>query len=94
MLIQRAHEQCLFVRSGNFDLNADVVRLTQMNLAGFLNQTVLVQTKVKLEGGRISFVAPEPVHEKIAQHFGQPAGTQSAVQSSSTIGKAKSPVTH
>ena len=78
-------------KSGNFDLNADVVRLTQMNLAGFLNQTELVQTEVKLEGGRISFVAPEPVDEKIAQHFGQPAGTQSVVQSSSTIEKQKAP---
>lgn len=66
-------------RSGNFDLNAGVVRLTQENLAGFLDETELAQTEVKLEGGRISFVAPEPVLEKIAQHFGQPAGRQAGI---------------
>lgn len=61
-------------RSGNFDLNAGVVQLTQEKLAGFLDETELAQTEVKLEGGKISFVAPESVLEKITQHLGQPAG--------------------
>lgn len=61
-------------RSGDFDLNASVIRLTQEKLAGFLDETELAQTEVKLEGGKISFVAPESVLEKITQHLGQPAG--------------------
>ena len=61
-------------RSGNFDLNAGVMQLTQEKLAGFLDETELAQTEVKLEGGKISFVAPESVLEKITQHLGQPAG--------------------
>ena len=61
-------------RSGNFDLNAGVVQLTQEKLAGFLDETELAQTEVKLEGGKISFVAPESVLEKITQHLGLPAG--------------------
>jgi hypothetical protein len=60
-------------RSGNFDLNAGVVRLTQQKLAGFLDETELAQTEVKLVDGKISFVAPESVLEKIRQNFGQPA---------------------
>ncbi|OKO47004.1 hypothetical protein BMH52_17605 [Pseudomonas sp. BTN1] len=61
-------------RSGDFDLNASIVRLTQEKLAGFLDEAELAQTEVKLEGGRVSFSAPEPVLEKIKQHFGQAAG--------------------
>ena len=61
-------------RSGNFDLNAGIVQLTQKKLEGFLDETELAQTEVKLEGGKISFVAPESVLEKITQHLGQPAG--------------------
>ena len=61
-------------RSGDFDLNASVVLLTQEKLAGFLDETELAQTEVKLVGGKISFVAPESVLEKIKQHLGQPAG--------------------
>lgn len=73
-------------RSGNFDLNAGVVQLTREKLAGFLDETELAQTEVKLEGGKISFMAPESVLAKITQHLGQPAG-----RLSSTTGKQKSP---
>ncbi|WP_448675623.1 hypothetical protein MOQ67_23465 [Pseudomonas sp. LY-1] len=65
-------------RSGNFDLNAGIVQLTQKKLAGFLDETELAQTEVKLEGGKISFAAPESVLEKITQHLGQPAGRLSS----------------
>ncbi|EPM57799.1 hypothetical protein A264_19122 [Pseudomonas syringae pv. actinidiae ICMP 19071] len=61
-------------RSGNFDLNAGVVRLTQEKLASFLTETELSQTQVRLVAGKISFEASESVLEKIRQHFGQPAG--------------------
>jgi hypothetical protein len=61
-------------RSGNFDLNAGVVRLTQEKLAGFLDETELAQTEVKIVEGKISFAAPESVLEKIREYFGQPAG--------------------
>lgn len=61
-------------RSGNFDLNAGIVQLTQKKLAGFLDETELAQTQVRLVAGKISFDAPESVLEKIKQHFGQPAG--------------------
>jgi hypothetical protein len=61
-------------RSGNFDLNAGIVQLTQKKLASFLDETELAQTQVKLVAGKISFEAPESVLEKIKQHFGQPAG--------------------
>ena len=65
-------------RSGNVDLNAGIVQLTQKKLAGFLDETEPAQTRVKLEGGRISFVAPESVLEKITRHLGQPAGRLSS----------------
>lgn len=65
-------------RSGKFDLSAGVVRLTQEKLASFLNETELAQTEVKLEGGKINFVAPESVMEKITQHLGPPAGRLSS----------------
>lgn len=65
-------------RSGNLNLNAGVVRLTREKLAGFLNETELSQTEVKLEGGKISFVAPESVLEKITQYLGQPTGRLSS----------------
>lgn len=65
-------------RTGNFDLKAGVVQLTREKLAGFLDETELDQTEVKLEGGKISFLAPESVLEKITQHFGQPAGRLSS----------------
>jgi len=65
-------------RSGNLNLNAGVVRLTREKLAGFLNETELSQTEVKLGGGKISFVAPESVLEKITQYLGQPTGRLSS----------------
>lgn len=61
-------------RSGTFDPNAVVVRLTQQKLAGFLNEEELAQTEVTLEDGKITFNAPDSVLKKIQHHFGQPAG--------------------
>jgi len=61
-------------RSGDLEVNAGVVRLTQEKLAGFLDETELAQTQIKLVAGKISFEAPESVLEKIRQNFGQPAG--------------------
>jgi len=60
----------LIRRSSNFDLNSGVVQLTHEKLTGFLDGAELAQIEVKLEGGKINFVAPESVLEKIAQHFG------------------------
>lgn len=61
-------------RSGNFDVGAGVLRLTQEKLAGFLSEEELAQTEVKLVGGKLTFNAPDFVLKKITQHFGQPAG--------------------
>lgn len=61
-------------RSGNFDLGAGVLRLTQDKLAGFLSEEELAQTEVKLVHGKLTFNAPDSVLKKITQHFGQPAG--------------------
>ncbi|EIK98224.1 hypothetical protein PMM47T1_03134 [Pseudomonas sp. M47T1] len=65
-------------RSGNFDLSAGVVQLPREHLTGFLDETELAQTEVKLEGGKIRFVAPESVLEQITQHLGPPAGRLSS----------------
>lgn len=51
-------------RSGDFDLNAGVVRLMKKKLTGFLDETELAQAEVMPEGGKISFAAPESVLEK------------------------------
>lgn len=61
-------------RSGDFDVDAGVLRLTRDKLAGFLSEEELAQTEVKLTGGRLSFNAPDSVLKKITTHFGQPAG--------------------
>lgn len=61
-------------RSGNFDLETGVIRLTQEKLSSFLNEAELAQTEVMLVDGKITFNAPNSVLSKIMHHFGQPAG--------------------
>ncbi|MBF8007141.1 hypothetical protein IZT72_21290 [Pseudomonas brenneri] len=61
-------------RTGSFDVTAGLVHLTREKLAGFLSEEELAQTEVKLDGGRLTFNAPDPVLKKITQNLGQPAG--------------------
>lgn len=61
-------------RTGNFDIAAGAIKLTQDRLAGFLSEAELAQTEVQLVNGQLSFKAPDSILKKITDHFGQPAG--------------------
>lgn len=61
-------------RTGNFDLAAGAIKLTQDKLAGFLSEAELAQTEVKLVNGKLTFNAPDSVLKKITDHFSHSAG--------------------